>query len=159
MVSGSHARGRWFSLLLAVSVMATLVTMGVPGAVGAPRDDEVVVAFDKEPDTLNPYSTNTLSAKELNVVEGFHVTNDNMQHVPRIVQRVPSLTNAGLTMTAGKMTVTWRDRKSTRLNSSHGYISYTLFFFNDPAPTEISPLSLHAALPISPRASCSGFPR
>jgi len=107
-VSGSHARGRWFSVLLAVAVTAMLVTMGVPGVVGAPRDDEVVVAFDKEPDTLNPYSTNTLSAKELNVVEGFHVTNDNMQHVPRIVQRVPSLTNAGLTMTAGKMTVTWR---------------------------------------------------
>src|SRR3990172_8436393 len=46
----------------------------------------------------------------------------------------------------------WRpavqDRKSTRLNSSHRYISYALFFFNDPAPTEIYTLSLHAALPI-----------
>src|SRR3990172_5633729 len=43
----------------------------------------------------------------------------------------------------------WRgeDRKSTRLNSSHGYISYSGFFFNDPAPPEISPLSLPAALP------------
>src|SRR3990172_6902535 len=45
------------------------------------------------------------------------------------------------------------DRKSTRLNSSHGYISYTLFFFffNDPATTEIYTLSLHDALPISSR--------
>src|SRR3990172_3635144 len=41
-----------------------------------------------------------------------------------------------------------RDRKSTRLNSTHRYISYPLFFFNDTAPTEISPLSLHDALPI-----------
>src|SRR3990172_1920076 len=40
------------------------------------------------------------------------------------------------------------DRKSTRLNSSHAYISYSLFFFNAPATTEISPLSLHDALPI-----------
>src|SRR3990172_3693460 len=40
------------------------------------------------------------------------------------------------------------DRKSTRLNSSHGYISYAVFFFNDPAPTDISSLPLHAALPI-----------
>src|SRR3990172_6476207 len=40
------------------------------------------------------------------------------------------------------------DRKSTRLNSSHDYISYSLFFFNDPAPTELSPLSLRDALPI-----------
>src|SRR3990172_5371830 len=41
------------------------------------------------------------------------------------------------------------DRKSTRLNSSHGYISYAFFFFNDAATPEISPLSLHDALPIS----------
>src|ERR1041385_7589399 len=87
------------------------------------------------------------------------------------------------------------DRKSTRLNSSHGYISYAvfclkkkiglsvtaniiaaikiakhlelvasdaiitvaadgaLFFFNDPATTEIYPLPLHDALPISLRAA------
>src|SRR3990172_8359666 len=40
------------------------------------------------------------------------------------------------------------DRKSTRLNSSHGYISYSLFFFNDAATPEIYTLSLHDALPI-----------
>src|SRR5687768_14323968 len=64
------------------------------------------------------------------------------------------------------------DRKSTRLNSSHGYISYAVFclkkknkkktnintqpflcyiaafFFNDPTTHEIYTLSLHDALPI-----------
>src|SRR3989338_5224647 len=45
-------------------------------------------------------------------------------------------------------TVPGSDRKSTRLNSSHSSISYSLFFFNDAAPTEISPLPLHDALPI-----------
>src|SRR2546430_12275621 len=30
----------------------------------------------------------------------------------------------------------------------------SFFFFNDPAPTEISPLSLHDALPISGRRGC-----
>src|SRR3990167_6851456 len=41
------------------------------------------------------------------------------------------------------------DRKSTRLNSSHSQISYSFFFFfNDPAPPDLSPLSLHDALPI-----------
>src|SRR3712207_2965142 len=69
-----------------------------------------------------------------------------------------------------------RDRKSTRLNSSHANISYAvfclekkrtkgkgymlkgkgkrgklkLFFFNDTATTEIYTLSLHDALPILP---------
>src|SRR3989337_636846 len=40
------------------------------------------------------------------------------------------------------------DRKSTRLNSSHGSISYAVFCFNDTATTEIYTLSLHDALPI-----------
>src|SRR3712207_3847197 len=60
------------------------------------------------------------------------------------------------------------DRKSTRLNSSHANISNAVFclkkkiriqlnilerhlFFNDTATTEIYTLSLHDALPISPR--------
>src|SRR4030042_3603913 len=41
------------------------------------------------------------------------------------------------------------DRKSTRLNSNHGYTSPVAFFFNDTATTEIYTLSLHDALPIS----------
>src|SRR5437879_4615521 len=39
-----------------------------------------------------------------------------------------------------------RDRKSTRLNSSHRCISYAVFC--SPRPSAISPLSLHDALPI-----------
>src|ERR1044071_3672125 len=45
------------------------------------------------------------------------------------------------------------DRKSTRLNSSHEWRSrMPSSSFNDAAPTEIYPLSLHDALPISRRA-------
>src|SRR5438309_473212 len=46
--------------------------------------------------------------------------------------------------------VTWVDRKSTRLNSSHSSISYAVFCLN-PSHTENSTLSLHDALPIFPR--------
>src|SRR3990167_7112642 len=49
----------------------------------------------------------------------------------------------------GSVRVDIRDRKSTRLNSSHSQISYSVFFFNDTATTEIYTLSLHDALPIS----------
>src|SRR3990172_2109199 len=47
------------------------------------------------------------------------------------------------------------DRQSTRLNSSHGYNSYALFFFNDTATTEIYTLSLHDALPIWVEGTCA----
>src|SRR3990167_8276135 len=49
---------------------------------------------------------------------------------------------------AGSTSAPSPDRKSTRLNSRHSQISFPPFFFNDPATTEISPLSLHDALPI-----------
>src|SRR5699024_8106012 len=42
-----------------------------------------------------------------------------------------------------------RDRKSTRLNSSHVSISYAVFCLNGPFSTAFYPLSLHDALPIS----------
>src|SRR3990167_8641207 len=47
------------------------------------------------------------------------------------------------------------DRRCTRLNSSHIQFSYAVFFFNDPATTDIYSLSLHDALP----TSNSGTPR
>src|ERR1044071_3861045 len=44
------------------------------------------------------------------------------------------------------------DRKRTRLKSTHEWISrMPSFFLNETATTEISPLSLHDALPISRR--------
>src|SRR3712207_506347 len=51
-----------------------------------------------------------------------------------------------------------RDRKSTRLNSSHANIAYGVLFFNDTATTEIYTLSLHDALPISPSPSAPAIP-
>src|SRR5947207_1802878 len=41
-----------------------------------------------------------------------------------------------------------RDRKSTRLNSSHTVISYAVFCLHVHAPPQLSTLSLHDALPI-----------
>src|ERR1041384_7267171 len=41
-----------------------------------------------------------------------------------------------------------RSEEQTAEHQTQAYISFPLFFFNDPATTEISPLSLHDALPI-----------
>src|ERR1051326_2004925 len=45
-----------------------------------------------------------------------------------------------------------RSEEHTSELQSHSFISYAVFCLNDPAPTEISSLSRHAALPISRRA-------
>ena len=79
-----------------------------PAAAAASDNTQIVIAYYQEPDTLNPYATHVLAAKEIDVVEGFQATTDKMEYIPREVQRVPTLSNAGVQMTAGKMTVTWR---------------------------------------------------
>src|SRR3990172_7052857 len=69
-----------------------------------------------------------------------------------------SLTGRRLSLPPERRQKTTRvDRKSTRLNSSHGYISYAVFFFNDTATTEIYTLSLHDALPICPKKNVRFF--
>src|SRR3989304_2525160 len=74
----------------------------------------------------------------------------------RRVRSVAALPNGFLRAEPDMLGVEVRppDRKSTRLNSSHGYISYAGFFFNDTATTEIYTLSLHDALPISSCSQC-----
>src|SRR3990167_6851179 len=80
--------------------------------------------------TLFPYTTLFRSQALLELIEGVAIDIQAGFHIPA----------HGLAL----------DRKSTRLNSSHSQISYSLFFFfNDTAPTEIYSLSLHDALPIS----------
>src|SRR5205809_4488634 len=41
--------------------------------------------------------------------------------------RVGSSSGSGVSCGGRNVSGTWRDRKSTRLNSSHGYISYAVF--------------------------------
>src|SRR3989338_6675651 len=44
-----------------------------------------------------------------------------------------------------------RSEEHTSELQSQFHLLFPFFFFNDPAPTEIYPLSLHDALPICPR--------
>src|SRR5258708_7966615 len=124
--------------------------------------------------TLFPYTTLFRSIKRL-MGEGLDVkvwdedvslgrlAGSNRQYIEEVIPHIGSVLSADLEGTL-------RDRKSTRLNSSHQIISYAVFclkkknhnthmnhmtamavlvfFFNDTATTEIYTLSLHDALPI-----------
>src|SRR5260221_591965 len=119
--------------------------------------------------TLFPYTTlfrsgarglhvrrNVRDARPVRVVQGLQARvphrrghGEDENRVPASLPRPPRLFAEGQADRRGG-----RDRKSTRLNSSHTVISYAVFFFNDPATTEIYPLSLHDAFPIwGPRPS------
>ncbi|HLY22744.1 MAG TPA: peptide ABC transporter substrate-binding protein [bacterium] len=98
---------RFAVLCFAAPALALVARPVAPPAAGA-GISQMVVAYYIEPDTLNPYATHVLSAKELDVVEGFEATDDQMQYLPHLVREVPNLTNGGVKLTADAMTVTWR---------------------------------------------------
>jgi len=94
-------------LCMAAAGLLAVSPAGAPGAAAA-GIDQIAIAYYIEPDTLNAYATHVLAAKELDVVEGFEATNDQMQYVPREVQQVPTLANGGVKITGSEMTVTWK---------------------------------------------------
>src|SRR3990172_2073139 len=65
-----------------------------------------------------------------------------------MVRASRSRSSAAMRSSGGTRRGTSGDRKSTRLNSSHCYISYAIFFFNNAATPDIYPLSPPDALPI-----------
>ena len=61
----------------------------------AARADTLVVGYDREPDTLNRFSTHILEDIETCVVEGL-VTTDEKMHVPLLAATMPTVANGGV---------------------------------------------------------------
>src|ERR1044072_7803425 len=66
------------------------------------------------------------------------------------IGRSPATISSPVSLTTKRMRSSSckRSEEHTSELQSQRYISYAVFFFNDPATTEIYPLSLHDALPI-----------
>ena len=81
-----------------------------PAAV-APSNDLLIVGYDREPDTLNRFSTHILEDIQTCVVEGLTTTDEKMNVVPLLAERVPTLENGGVAVRSdGGMDVTWKIR-------------------------------------------------
>src|SRR5205807_4296937 len=67
-------------------------------------NDLLIVGYDREPDTLNRFSTHILEDIQTCVVEGLTTTDDRMNVIPLLASEVPSLENGGVRLTpAGGM--------------------------------------------------------
>ena len=76
-----------------------------------PSNDLLIVGYDREPDTLNRFSTHILEDIQTCVVEGLTTTDEQMHVVPLLAAEVPTLENGGVRLRAdGGMDVTWKLR-------------------------------------------------
>ena len=111
------------------------------GPVAASRSgsaSRLVVGYDREPDTLNRFSTHILEDIETCVVEGLVTTDQSMAIVPLLAASVPTIENGGVVLREdGGMDVTWSLRPNVQWHDGTPHTSadvkFTVEAINSPA--------------------------
>ncbi|HEY7820796.1 MAG TPA: peptide ABC transporter substrate-binding protein, partial [Vicinamibacteria bacterium] len=113
-------------------------------ACSGPRDPDpptnqlLVIGYDREPDTLNRFSTHILEDTMICISEGLTVWNERMEAVPVLAEVVPSPEN-GLVrvLEDGRLEVTWKLRSGIRWHDGEPFtsrdVAFTVETINDPA--------------------------
>lgn len=97
-------------------------------APGGP-DDLLVVAYDREPDTLNRFSTHILEDIQSCVIEGLVTTDENMNVEPVLAEGIPTVENGGVVLRPdGGMDVTWKLRPGIRWHDGVPFTSDDIRF-------------------------------
>ena len=100
--------------------------------------DRLVVGYDREPDTLNRFSTHILEDIETCVVEGLVTTDEKMAIVPLLAASIPTVENGGVVLRQdGGMDVTWRLKPNITWHDGTPHTSadvkFTVEAINSPA--------------------------
>ena len=124
-------------LTCVVSVLAAALACARGPSGPAPSNDLLIIGYDREPDTLNRFSTHILEDIQTPVVEGLTITDDRMNIVPLLAAEVPTLENGGVVLrTDGGMDVTWKLRPGVTWHDGTPFTSadvrFTVEAINDP---------------------------
>ncbi len=120
-----------------VVILAALFSCG-GGERRAPSNDLLVIGYDREPDTMNRFSTHILEDIQVCVIEGLVTTDERMNVVPLLAAAVPTLENGGVRLLPdGKMEVTWRIRPGIKWHDGVPFTSadvkFTVEAINSPS--------------------------
>ena len=66
------------------------------GGRSGPSNDLLIVGYDREPDTMNRYSTHILEDIQSCVIEGLVTSDEHMNIVPVLAAEIPTLENGGV---------------------------------------------------------------
>jgi peptide/nickel transport system substrate-binding protein len=125
-------------LVVCCGLAVTLFGCGRPARTPGASNDLLIVGYDREPDTLNRFSTHILEDIQTCVIEGLTITDEKMNIVPLLAAEVPTLANGGVTLRPdGGMDVTWRLRPGVKWHDGTPFTSadvqFTVDAINDPA--------------------------
>jgi peptide/nickel transport system substrate-binding protein len=123
----------WIAAAAAAVVSASCARRETSGA----SNDLLIVGYDREPDTLNRFSTHILEDIQSLVVEGLTITDERMQIVPLLAAAVPTVENGGVRLRPdGGMDVAWTLRPNITWHDGQPLTSadvkFTVEAINDP---------------------------
>ena len=67
-----------------------------------PSNDLLVVGYDREPDTMNRYSTHILEDIQSCIIEGLVTSDEKMNIIPVLAAEIPTVENGGTTGTVNR---------------------------------------------------------
>jgi peptide/nickel transport system substrate-binding protein len=105
----------WSALALLLILLLSAPACARRSAGAAPSNDLLIVGYDREPDTLNRFSTHILEDIQTCVVEGLTTTDEQMKVIPLLASEVPTPENGGVTLRPdGGMDVVWKLRPGVK---------------------------------------------
>ena len=119
----------FIALLLIISVCGACArrSAGAP-----PTNDLLIVGYDREPDTLNRFSTHILEDIQTCVVEGLTTTDEQMNVIPLLATEVPTIANGGVRLRPdGGMDATWKLRPDVKWHDGTPFTSADVKFTVD----------------------------
>ncbi len=103
-----------------------------------PTNELLVIGYDREPDTLNRFSTHILEDTMICISEGLTVWDEKMEAVPVLAAVIPSPENGlARVLDDGRLEVTWKLRPGIRWHDGEAFdsrdVAFTVATINDPS--------------------------
>ena len=108
------------------------VACAAPQPDTASRPSRLIIGYDREPDTMNRFSTHILEDIQSCIIEGLTTTDEHMNTIPVLAEVVPSLDNGLVGLRAdGGMDVTWKLRPNIKWHDGQAFSSADVKFTVD----------------------------
>ena len=119
---------------LAIGVLAAFAACGggaKRAARGAPSNQLLIVGYDREPDTMNRYSTHILEDIQSCVIEGLVTADEKNEIVPVLAAEIPTIENGGVKVNGKGMDVIWKLRPGVKWHDGTPHTSADVKFTVD----------------------------
>ncbi|MBK5255050.1 MAG: peptide ABC transporter substrate-binding protein [Vicinamibacteria bacterium] len=123
---------RAFNACAAAATLATLAAVGcssAPPSVDRAEPRILRIAYDREIDVLNPFTSQNLVDISFSMIEGLITTNERNEYIPVLAAKIPSEENGLVARQSdGSVTMTWSLQRNVRWHDGVAFTSADVCF-------------------------------